>query len=57
MNQRENEHLKMVEQLNQDHFAELATKDDKMKQNEREYNDSLTAKEKKHLGEVKYLNT
>lgn len=56
MNRRENEHLKTLEQVNQEHYAELGRKDDQMKKTEREYKDDLTAKEKEHLDKTKAQN-
>lgn len=54
---RENEHLKMVEKINQDHFQELAQKDEYQKRKEQEHNDKLAAQEQKHLDRVKELQS
>lgn len=57
MHERENEHLKTVEQLNQDHFQELAEKDEYQKRMEQEFNDLTLEQEQTHLDKIKDLQT
>ena len=55
MYERESEHLKTVEQMSQDHFQELAEKDEYQKRMEQEFNDLTLEQEQTHLDKIKDL--
>lgn len=51
----ENEHLKAIERLNEEHFQELAEKDEYQKRLEQEFNDMTAEQEQAHLDKIKEL--
>lgn len=55
MHEKENDHLKTVEQLNQEHYQELAVKDEYQKRMEQEFNDLTLEQEQTHLDKIKEL--
>lgn len=55
MNNRENEHFKVIDQMNQDHHDAIQQKDKEMAEKQREFKDTLTKKEKDHLDATKQM--